>query len=218
MSRGKLERFRINAERRNVIEPGKEIYKNIKGKWSEFFGNSHDLVLELGCGRGEYTTGLGALTSDKNFIGIDLKGSRIWKGSTVAFENNMHHVAFLRTMIQNLNDFFEKGEVSEIWVTFPDPRPKSTEERHRLTNAKFMNLYKYLLRTGGTLNFKTDNAELFDYTLSVVDNFDFKIQNFRFTKDLYASEFIDEQTLIKTTYEKKFLAKGMKINYLSFQF
>lgn len=218
MSRGKLERFRINAERRNVIEPGKDLYKSIKGRWKEFFGNDHPLVLELGCGRGEYTTGLGALSPDKNFIGIDLKGSRIWKGSTVAFENNMHHVAFLRTMIQNLDDFFEKGEADEIWVTFPDPRPKSTEERHRLTNAKFMNIYKNLLRAGGTLNFKTDNAELFDYTLSVINNFDFKIHNFIFTKDLYASEFVNEQTLIKTTYEQKFLAKGVKINYLSFQF
>jgi tRNA (guanine-N7-)-methyltransferase len=218
MSRGKLERFRINAERRNVIEPGKDLYKNIKGHWKEFFGNDNDLVLELGCGRGEYTTGLGSISHEKNFIGIDLKGSRIWKGSTVAFENNMHHVAFLRTMIQNLDDFFQKGEVSEIWVTFPDPRPKSSEERHRLTSPRFMVLYKHLLRPGGTLNFKTDNAELFDYTLTVINNFEFKIQNFLFTKDLYSSEFINEKTSIKTTYEQKFIAKGVKINYLSFQF
>jgi tRNA (guanine-N7-)-methyltransferase len=218
MSRGKLERFRINAERRNVIEPGKEIYQNIKGKWSEFFGNVHGLALELGCGRGEYTTGLGALSASRNYIGVDLKGSRIWKGSTVAFENNMNHVAFLRTMIQNLDDFFENGEVSEIWITFPDPRPRSSEERHRLTSPRFMELYRHLLCEGGKLNFKTDNADLFDYTLSVIDNFDFKIQDFKYTKDLYASEWINEETSIQTTYEKKFLAKGMKINYLSFRF
>jgi tRNA (guanine-N7-)-methyltransferase len=145
MSRKKLERFRSNTESANVIESGKEIYTNIKGKWRAFFGNANELVLEVGCGRGEYTTGLAALYPHKNFIGTDIKGSRIWKGSTVANQSNMNHVAFLRTMIQNLEDFFEEGELDEIWITFPDPRPKDTEIRLRLTNERFLTMYKKIL-------------------------------------------------------------------------
>jgi tRNA (guanine-N7-)-methyltransferase len=217
MSRKKLVRFQSNAENRNVIEDGKEIYKKIRGKWSEFFGNENPIVLEAGCGRGEYTTGLATLYPHKNFIGTDIKGSRIWKGSTVAAKNEMLHVAFLRTMIQNLEDFFEEGELDEIWITFPDPRPKDIEERLRLTNERFMNMYKKLLKKGGKLNFKTDNAGLFQYTLDLIQT-KFKVRDLQHTSDVYNSGLLNEELQIQTTYEKKFLAQGIKINYMSFYF
>jgi tRNA (guanine-N7-)-methyltransferase len=217
MSRKKLERFRSNTESVNVIEAGKEIYTNIKGNWKRFFNNEHELVLEIGCGRGEYTTGLAALYPDKNFIGTDIKGSRIWKGSSVARQNNMKHVAFLRTMIQNLEDFFQEGELDEIWITFPDPRPKDTEVRLRLTNERFLNMYKNILKKGGKLNFKTDNADLFQYTLELIES-KFKIRDLKYTPDVYNSDLLNEELKIQTTYEKKFLALGVKINYLSFYF
>ena len=206
-----------NAESMNVIEAGKEIYTNIKGKWKSFFGNQHELVLEIGCGRGEYTTGLAALYPHKNFIGVDIKGSRIWKGSTVAMQNNMQHVAFLRTMIQNLEDFFEEGELDEIWITFPDPRPKDTEIRLRLTNPRFLNMYKKILKKGGKLNFKTDNADLFQYTVDLLSS-EFKIRDLKYTTDVYNSDLLNDELKIQTTYEKKFLGLGVKINYLSFCF
>jgi tRNA (guanine-N7-)-methyltransferase len=217
MPRKKLGRFKSNNESTNVIEAGKEIYANIKGKWKIFFGNTHELVLEVGCGRGEYTTGLAALYPGKNFIGTDIKGSRIWKGSTVATENNMKHVAFLRTMVQNLEDFFEEGELDEIWITFPDPRPKDTEIRLRLTNMRFLTMYRKILRRGGKLNFKTDNADLFQYTLDLLAS-KFKVKDLKFTTDVYNSDLLNDELKIQTTYEKKFLRQGVKINYLSFYF
>jgi tRNA (guanine-N7-)-methyltransferase len=217
MSRKKLERFKSNTESANVIEFGKEIYTNIKGKWKAFFDNEHELVLEIGCGRGEYTTGLAALYPGKNFIGTDIKGSRIWKGSTMANQNGMKHVAFLRTMVQNLEDFFEEGELDEIWITFPDPRPKDTEIRLRLTNPRFLTMYKKILKKGGKLNLKTDNADLFQYTLDLL-NSSFKVRDLKFTTDVYNSELLNDELKIQTTYEKKFLGQGVKINYLSFYF
>jgi tRNA (guanine-N7-)-methyltransferase len=217
MSRKKLERFRANTESENVIEDGKDIFKTIKGKWRAFFGNEHELVLEVGCGRGEYTTGLASLYPGKNFIGTDIKGSRIWKGSTVAKQNNLKNAAFLRTMAQYLEEFFEKGELDEIWITFPDPRPKDTHESLRLTNERYLNMYRSLLKKGGKLNFKTDNAELFQYTLDILEA-RFRIRDLKFTTDVYNSDMLNEELKIQTTYEKKFLAKGVKINYLSFYF
>jgi tRNA (guanine-N7-)-methyltransferase len=217
MSRKKLERFRANAESENVIEDGKDIFKTIKGKWRAFFGNEYELVLEIGCGRGEYTIGLASLYPGKNFIGTDIKGSRIWKGSTVARQNYLKNAAFLRTLAQYLEEFFEKGELDEIWITFPDPRPKDTHESLRLTNERYLNLYRSLLKKGGKLNFKTDNAELFQYTLEMLDA-RFKVRDLKFTFDVYNSDMLNEELKIQTTYEKKFLAKGMKINYLSFYF
>jgi tRNA (guanine-N7-)-methyltransferase len=217
MSRKKLERFRANAESENVIEDGKDIFKTIKGKWRAFFGNEHELVLEVGCGRGEYTIGLASLYPGRNFIGMDIKGSRIWKGSTVAKQNNLKNAAFLRTLAQYLEEFFEQGELDEIWVTFPDPRPKDTHESLRLTNERYLNMYRSLLKKGGKLNFKTDNAELFQYTLDMLKA-RFKIRDLKFTTDVYNSDLLNEELKIQTTYEKKFLAQGLKINYLSFYF
>lgn len=218
MGRQKLIRFETNAQRENVVEPGKALFTSIKGKWREYFKNENPLVLEVGCGRGEYTTGLAGIFPNKNFIGIDIKGSRIWKGSTVAVENNYLNVAFLRTKIQNIADFFSKGEVNEIWITFPDPRPKDKDERRRLTNPRFLNIYKRLLADGGIVHFKTDNLCLFEYTLELLQNSDIKIKDLEFTKDLYKSELQADHYGIQTTYEKKFLPVVERINYLRFKF
>jgi tRNA (guanine-N7-)-methyltransferase len=133
---------------RNVIEPGKEIFENIKGKWCDLFGNDHDIVLELACGRGEYSTGLGAFYKDRNFIGVDIKGNRIWVGSKKARLEGLDNVAFLRTQIDHLEKFFDPGEISEIWIIFPDPRPKSSDEHRRLTSPKYLEIYHKLMKQG----------------------------------------------------------------------
>ena len=138
MGKNKLVRFAVIAQRENVIEEGKEIYKTIKGNWKKYFGNDNPIYLELACGRGEYTTGLAAVYPNINFIGVDVKGARIWKGSTVAFENNLKNAAFLRIKMYLLAEFFEENEVDGIWLTFPDPRPKELDDRHRLTYIKYM--------------------------------------------------------------------------------
>jgi tRNA (guanine-N7-)-methyltransferase len=217
MARQKLKRFDHNANAHNVLEEGKELFKNIKGNWhNSYFKNQNPIVLELACGRGEYTTGLAMHYSDKNFIGIDIKGARIWKGSTVAIENNLQNVAFLRTHIQNLDFFFAPNEVAEIWLIHPDPRPRDKDEKRRLTSPRFLNLYRSFLTPQGKIHLKTDSEPLFDFTLEVLK--DYKIDNLLFTKDLYNSELNELHFGITTTYEKKFSDKGFKINYLQFNF
>ncbi len=216
--RGKLKRFAENAQRENVLEPGKEIYEQIKGKWkSDFFKNSQDLVVELGCGRGEYTIGLGRQFADRNFVGIDLKGDRIWVGSKIAEEEKLGNVAFLRTEMAFLLKFFEKGEVDEIWLTFPDPRPKKREMKRRLTYPTFLQYYQYILKTDGWFKFKTDNTPLFEYTLEVLAS-ELHVKNLVHTFDLYKSPLNEEHYGIKTKYEQIFHAKGETIKYLKFQF
>ncbi|MFN3404631.1 MAG: tRNA (guanosine(46)-N7)-methyltransferase TrmB [Cytophagaceae bacterium] len=219
MGRNKLQRFEHNAQCHNVIEPGKEIFNSIKGKWHEYFGNNNPIVLEIGCGRGEYTTGLAAVYPDKNFIGIDIKGARIWKGSTVAIENNLDNVAFLRIRIYQLLDFFDDGEVNEIWITFPDPRPKEGEEKHRLTYPANIEKYLKILGGKGKLHLKTDSSLLFDYTLEVLKSeFKHKMKDLIFTKDLYNSPLLAQHFGIQTTYERMFMKVGFKINYLIAEF
>jgi tRNA (guanine-N7-)-methyltransferase len=216
MGRTKLRKFKEIGECRNVIEPGKESYENLKGHWDEtFFGNNHDLVLEVGCGKGDYTVGMAKLYPEKNFVGIDIKGARLWKGSSLAEENGLTNVAFLRTMIENLGDHFAENEVSEIWITFPDPRPRLGEEKKRLTSPRFMNMYKQLVKPGGIIHFKTDDLVLFDYTLELLQQNNEK--NLVFTRDLYTSELQHHTKDIQTTYEKKFLAQGIAIKYLQFE-
>ena len=147
-----------------MIEPGKEIFESIRGNWRrDFFQNDHDIVVELACGRGEYSTGLGSIFKEKNFIGVDIKGNRIWVGSKKARLEGLDNVAFLRTQIDHLTKFFEPGEINEIWIVFPDPRPKNSDEHRRLTSPKYLEIYKNLIDTGGTIHFKTDNSGLFEY-------------------------------------------------------
>lgn len=224
MGRRKLIRFAENTESEIVIQPGKEIFTSIKGNWRGFFGNNNPIVLEVGCGRGEYTTGMAELFPDKNFIGIDIKGSRIWKGSTVSKEKGLTNTAFLRIKVQQLEDFFEHNEVDEIWVTFPDPRPKEGDEKLRLTSPRFLRMYKNIMKPGGWVHLKTDNDSLFQYTLEVTEDTselvrsgEFSFSDREFTWDLYSSPQRPLAFDIQTTYERKFGNKGLKMKFIRFR-
>lgn len=214
MSRKKLHRFEHNQNAHNVIERGKELYTQIKGKWnSVFFQNQNPLVLELACGKGEYTVGLGKNFPDKNFIGIDIKGDRIARGSKNAENLNLTNVAFLRTGIQFLDEFFEVDEVDEIWLIHPDPQPRDKEEKRRLTNQKFLDIYKIYLKNEGMFHLKTDSSFLYEYSLEVIKN-DPALEILDHTDDLYNSPLNEEHFEIKTHYEKLFVEKGSTIHYI----
>lgn len=215
MGRSKLEKFQVIAERRNVLEAGKPIFDAIKGNWREFFGNDHDLVVEIGCGKGEYTIGMANLFPNKNFVGVDIKGSRIWKGSTLAEEGGLTNVAFLRNFIEKLDDSFAPHEISEIWVTFPDPRPKKGEVKKRLTSSRFLDMYERLVKPEGIVHFKTDDQDLFQFTLELLESR--QAADLLYTFDLYASDLQHHTLNIQTTYEKRFLAEGVKIKYLQYR-
>lgn len=215
--RKKLIRFQEIGSRDNILESNNIEPLDIKGKWKkEFFKNNNPIVLELGCGRGEYAVGLAKEFPDKNFIGIDVKGDRIWFGSTLAVENRLTNVGFLRAQIQHLEHYFEEGEVSEIWITFPDPRPKIRDTKRRLTSPRFMNLYKKILSPRGIIHLKTDNTPLFEYTLEVIKEYQVKL--LAQTVDLYNSSLDEEHLGIKTRFEKSFFEKGFNIKYLRFYF
>ena len=173
MGKNKLARWNELDSFDNVIQPeiGEVAGKDhpVKGKWNkEIFKNYNPVVLELGCGKGEYTVGLGTRFPDKNFIGVDIKGARMWRGAKTSNEKKMANVAFLRTRIEFITSFFVTDEVDEIWITFPDPQLKRTREKKRLAGPVFMNLYRSIMKDGGTLHLKTDCRELFDYTLALV--------------------------------------------------
>jgi len=213
VTRRKQHRFIQNQESANVIELGKPFYKTCKGRWrDEYFQNQQPIVLELACGKGEYTVGLGQAFPEKNFIGIDIKGDRIARGSQAAIERGLSNVAFLRTDIRYLLEFFEEGEVNEIWITFPDPQPRPKQEKHRLTYPSFLNLYKQILVPQGTLHLKTDNPELFAYSLQTLPAHGFT--DLQYTTDLYKSSLNSIHFGIKTKYEQLFFDKGFTINYL----
>lgn len=214
----KLERFKIIEDRTNVVEPSKEIYKNIKGKWrSDFFKNQNPIALELACGSGEYTVGLAKISSNRNFVGVDIKGERLWRGSTHAVENNLVNAGFLRTQILFIEAFFEKQEVDEIWIVFPDPRPKKRDIKRRLTSPRFLEMYKRLTKPGSFIRLKTDNTMLYEYSLEEIQQRN-DIEDLKFTNDLYNSDLRGECFDIKTKYEEMFAAKGEKIKYLRFRF
>lgn len=216
--KSKLKRFEIIAGRENVIEPGKEIFKTIKGNWnSEYFKRDKPITLELACGRGEYTVGMARLFPERNFIGVDKKGDRLWKGSTWAVEDQLANVAFLRTEILFIESFFETGEVNEIWLTFPDPRPRIRDIKRRLSSSRYIEMYKKLLSPEGYFRFKTDNTDLFDFTLEEL-GYRNDLIDFEYTHDLYESSLRPECYDIKTKYEEMFAAKGEKIKYLRFKF
>jgi tRNA (guanine-N7-)-methyltransferase len=214
--RKKLLRFQDNAQRDNVIEPGKPSYQTLKGQWaSAHFGNEHELVLELGCGQGEYTTGLAERFPQKNFIGIDVKGARLWVGSGYALAHQLSNVAFLRIYIRQLADYFARGEIAEIYLPFPDPRPRERDEKRRLTGPPFLDLYRQVLRPGGKIHLKTDNDMLFRYTLKAVQS-QVGVADLMYTLDFYHDSRFQEANPIQTKYEKKYLSQGIKIKYLSF--
>lgn len=216
--RSKIQRFSENQQRDNVIEPDKEIAKVIKGNWRHLhFKNENPIVVELACGRGEYTIGMAKLFPEKNFIGVDIKGDRIWKGSSIAIEEGLTNAAFLRTKILMIENFIEPDELDEIWITFPDPRPRKRDIKRRLTSPRFLEIYKSLMKVGSRLYLKTDNTQLFEYTLEVLEGRD-DIANLKFTTDLYNSPMAPEAFDIKTKYEKKFHAEGENIKFLRFEF
>jgi tRNA (guanine-N7-)-methyltransferase len=209
----KLQRFEQNRLAANVIERGKPAYTMIKGHWNTAqFPADQPIVVELGCGKGEYTVGLAQAFPDKNFIGVDVKGDRIARGSQQALRGNLTNAAFLRTDIQYLEEFFAPGEISEIWITFPDPQPRDKQEKHRLTYARFLNMYAKLLKPQGLLHLKTDNPAFFGYSMASLPANDFTLLDW--TTDLYTSPLNGRHLGIQTKYEAMFFAKGFSINYL----
>ncbi len=217
MGRKKRIRFADNALAVNVLEVGKALYENIRGKWNEsYFLNSNPIVLELACGKGEYSVGLARVFPEKNFIGIDVKGDRLAVGSQQATEMGLANVAFLRTNIEFLQNFFEEGEVSEIWITFPDPFNFKKSIRRRLTHPHFLKKYRSVMQEDGFLHLKTDNRELFDFTLEELSQFG--VRDLSATFDLYQSELHNEHHGIKTRFEKIFTEKGFPVHYLRGRF
>ncbi len=215
--RNKLARFEDNKKTENVIEEGKEIFEKIKGRWNkDYFKNDNPIILELGCGTGRYTHSLSKLFPNKNFIGVDIKGSRIWFGSQKCFIDNLVNAAFLRTRIEHIDNFFEINEIDEIIITFPDPRPKKNEAKKRLTSPRFLNLYKNILKKTGNIHLKTDNFDLFEYTLNTIK--ELNLNPIIFSSDFYNSNIDSFHKEIKTDYEEKYIAKGAKIKYLCFTF
>lgn len=190
----------------------------LKGKWrSDFFKNDHPIVVELGCGRGEYTIGLAENNPHKNYIGVDIKGNRIWTGAKHAVDHKLSNVAFVRTRIDFIEHCFGENEIDEIWITFPDPQPQKTRERKRLTNPKFLSRYKKFLKKDGVVHLKTDNTGFYEYTLQVIKENNLSL--IWHTNDLYKNcpEDRKELTSIKTYYEKMFTAKGEDIKYILFK-
>lgn len=217
MGKDKLRRFKENETFPFLFQPTPdEMYRNdfhLKGKWNkEFFQNNNPIVVELGCGKGEYTTGLAQRYPNKNFIGIDLKGARLWRGCKTVMDNRLTNVAFIRNKIEFVASFFAENEISEIWVTFPDPQPK--KQRKRLTSSRFLNNYSKILKPEGTVNLKTDSKLMHLYTLEIIK--DNNLNAIFASDDIYAFPERDEILDIKTFYEQKFLAQGIKITYVKF--
>jgi len=198
-------------------DPG-DIFQNIfhlKGKWKEeFFKNHNPITLELGCGKGEYTISLSRRFPDRNFIGIDIKGARIWKGAKTALTENLKNVAFLRTPIELIESFFAQNEIDEIWITFPDPQIKKRRIKKRLTSARFLNTYQKIVSPKSRVHLKTDNKIMYDYTRNMIvyNNLSLVFS----TEDLYAEPGADPVLSITTFYEQQFLEQNVPIKYLSF--
>jgi tRNA (guanine-N7-)-methyltransferase len=220
MGKNKLKRFAENADFPHVFQPRMQFPmpdQPLKGRWlRDFFRNENPITLELGCGRAEYTVGLSGMFPERNFIGIDWKGARIWRGAKTTHERGQTNAAFLRIMIGTIQAFFSKEDrVEEIWITFPDPQPRESREHKRLTSPRFLEWYRSFAAEHCAVNLKTDSKPLYDYTLEVVREQGLTIE--AMTDDLYGSGAVDEVLSIKTTYEKIWLEKGSKICYLRFR-
>lgn len=220
MGKDKLRKFAENLTFKCMVQPEFEdiFHKDhaLKGRWHEdFFHNDNPIILELGCGRGEYTVALAERNPDKNYIGIDIKGARMWRGAKTATERGMSNVGFVRTRIEFIRSFFAEGEVAEIWITFPDPQLKSRRAKKRLTSPLFLADYKQMLGTKGVINLKTDSKHLYNYTAAVIDRLglEVEVQN----DDIYGSGYADEVLSVKTAYEQMYLDRGLPITYTRFQ-
>ena len=219
-AKNKLQRFADNATFSNVIQPEfEEIFKKdyaLKNNWhATYWKNENPIVLELGCGKGEYTVALAEKYPSKNFIGVDIKGARFWRGAKTALEKNLQNVAFLRTRIEFVDSFFGDNEIDEIWITFPDPQLREKRAKKRLTSPRFLNMYRTMLKNDAVVNLKTDSKELYDYTKTLLEYN--KQEILVATDDLYNSSFCDEILSIKTHYESYYLTQGKKITYLKFR-
>lgn len=220
-SKNKLKRFKENETFNNVFQPTREEVADdlfsLKGKWNtEFFENDNPIVLELGCGKGEYAVGLAQKYPHKNFIGIDLKGARFWRGAKTAVETGLRNVAFIRTQIELINHLFIENEVDEIWITFPDPQIKYKRTKHRMTNSEFLKLYKKILKPDGIMNLKTDSEFMHGYTLGLLHGEGHEV--------LYANHNVyvnagspDEVTGFQTFYEKQYLEINKAITFIRFK-
>lgn len=225
MSIGKLRKFADVATFPNVFQSPKArkpVLKDhrgevvvMKGRWYEHFGNPNPIVLELACGRGEYTVALARKHPDKNFIGIDVKGARIWKGAKQALEEGLANVAFVRVQIDHLQEVFNKDEVSEIWITFPDPYIKKSKWKKRLTSSRFIDVYRHVLRHDGIIHLKTDSELLFEFTLQVVSEGGHRLLDR--VEDVWALDPVPEDLAIKTYYEQMHLKEGKRIRYVRFR-
>lgn len=218
MSKNKLAKFEEMKGFEHVVQAPYNVIKNndfhLKGKWkAEFFGNENPLILELGCGKGEYSVELTEIHPDKNFLGVDIKGARLWKGAKTALEKGLKNVGFLRTNIEIIDQFFGPEEVDEIWLTFPDPQMKKA--RKRLTSTFFLKKYQQFLRKDGIIHLKTDSNFQYSYTSALVHLNDFEI--LAETDNLYESDLLNDTLRIKTFYEKQWLSRGIPIKYLAFR-
>jgi len=220
MSRTKLKKFEKLKSMSHVIQPNREDLLNdnfqLKGSWSSRFKNNNPIILELGCGKGEYSVNLARMHPEFNYIGIDIKGSRIYSGADIADKENLNNIIFIRTQIEYINSIFAPHEIHEIWITFPDPQIKFNRRKKRLTYAAMLEKYKLILRTNGIVNLKTDSLFLHGYTLGVLENGPYKV--IKTTHDLYNSDYINSHLNIKTYYENKFLDKNQAISYIAFSF
>lgn len=218
-SKNKLKRFKENETFANVIQPTREEVVNnfqYKGKWNTFFKNDNPIVLELGCGKGEYTIALAEKNPEKNFIGIDIKGARFWRGAKTALENDMNNVAFIRTQIELVNHIFAENEVSEIWITFPDPQIKYKRTKHRMTNTEFLKKYHQILNSEGTINLKTDSEFMHGYTLGLLHGEGHEILHAN--HDVYKNVYSPQEVVgTQTFYEKQYLEVGKPITYIKFK-
>ena len=221
-SKNKLKRFRENETFSNVLQPERDEVVSggfpLKGKWrSGFFKNDRPVILELGCGKGEYSVSLARKYPEKNFIGIDIKGARFWRGAKTALEEGLENVAFLRTQIELVDLFFDRGEVDEIWITFPDPQIKYKRTKHRLTNAVFLEKYRSILRKGGVVHLKTDSEFMHGYTLGLLHGLGVEVLYAH--HDVYRNEYSPQEvTGIQTFYEKQYLEQQKAITYVKFTF
>lgn len=221
-SKNKLKRFNENETFSNVIQPSREEVMtdsfDLKGNWRKnFFKNDHPLVVELGCGKGEYSVNLAKAYPEVNFLGIDIKGARFWRGAKTALEEDLPNVGFLRSQIELVDYLFDENEVDEIWITFPDPQIKYKRTKHRLTNPDFLQKYKGILRPGGVIHLKTDSEFMHGYTLGLLSGMGELIEYAN--HDVYNNHGAPKEvTAIQTYYEKQYLEEGKKITYVRFRF